>query len=86
LRFPVAQSIATGDLVFAERPAIRRPRNAPDELACAEQRHLGVVFVAELVDLALVSLGEGAQHHLGLGVPVGRAGLVALAPGRDEAF
>ena len=68
------------DLVGAERAAGRRAGDHHHELTRAEQGHLGVVLVAELVDLALVGLGERPQHDLGLGVVVGRAGLVVGAP------
>jgi hypothetical protein len=72
--------VVPDDLVAAKRSTGRGAGYAHDELARAEQRHLRVVFVAQLVDLALVGLGERAQDHLGLGVPVGRAGLVTLPP------
>ena len=49
-------------------------------LARAEHRHAAVVLVPQPVRLSFLDDRQGPHHHLGLLVPVGRAGLVALTP------
>ena len=72
--------VVPDDLVLADGAPGRRGGDADHPLALPEHRHAGVVLVTELVRHVVLDRGKRARHHLGLLVPVGRAGLVTLAP------